>query len=228
VGRTAAFLYRWLTLGVFIGRPRRLRVVHTYHGHIFHSYYGALKTWVFLTIERLLARATDEIIVLSDQQLDEINSKFGVGRTEQFRVVPLGIDIGPYTPSGELREAFRDEIGAAENDVVVGFVGRLTEIKNVSLLLNVADTFRNETGLKFVIIGDGNRREALESQAHSLDLRNVVFLGNRVDIANLYNGLDIVALTSLNEGTPLSIIEAMAAGRRRLYRLRTRHPCRNL
>src|SRR6476661_1965580 len=87
VGRVAGFFYRWLTPGVFIGRPRRCKFVHTYHGHVFHSYYGRARTGVFLTIERVLARvATDRIVVVSEQQRAEINETFRVGRRDQTRV----------------------------------------------------------------------------------------------------------------------------------------------
>ncbi|MBK9766922.1 MAG: glycosyltransferase [Chloracidobacterium sp.] len=81
VGRAAAFLYRWLTPGTIVGRPRRVAVIHTFHGHVFHSYYGVLKTRLFLMIEKVLARvATDRIVTISAQQLDEIHGRFGVGR----------------------------------------------------------------------------------------------------------------------------------------------------
>ncbi|HEY2866165.1 MAG TPA: glycosyltransferase [Pyrinomonadaceae bacterium] len=215
VGRTAAFLYRWLTWKTPIGKPRRVKVIHTFHGHIFHSYYGRFKTNTFLAIERLLARiATNKIIVLSEQQLSEINSEFRVGRRAQFQIIPLGVDTGPLLPSEAARKEVRREIGAADKDVIVGFVGRLTEIKNLSLLLEVAARFRDDEHVKFVIVGDGNLRNDLEQQAKTLDLMSrLAFLGNRTDIARVYNGLDIVALTSLNEGTPLSLIEAMAAGK---------------
>ena len=86
VGRVAGVLYRWLTVSALIGRPRACRFVHTYHGHIFHSYYGRLKTLVFLTIERVLARtATDRIVVISRQQFREIHEQFGVGREQQLK-----------------------------------------------------------------------------------------------------------------------------------------------
>ncbi|HKE57311.1 MAG TPA: glycosyltransferase, partial [Pyrinomonadaceae bacterium] len=78
VGRLAGFIYRWSTPGVFVGRSRACKFVHTYHGHVFHSYYGPFKTKVFLRIEKLLARAvTDRIFVVSEQQRDEINHRFG-------------------------------------------------------------------------------------------------------------------------------------------------------
>jgi len=215
VGRIAAFGYRWLTWKTLVGKPRRVKVVHTFHGHIFHSYYGRLKTNLFLTIERSLARfATDKIIVLSKDQLDEINSRFKVGRRSQFQIVPLGVDIGPLLPSAKDRDEIRTDIGAAEDDVVIGFVGRLTEIKNITLLLEAAVRFRDNDKVRFVIVGDGNLRRELEHRSENLGIASTVrFLGNRTDVARVYNGLDVVALTSLNEGTPLSLIEAMAAGK---------------
>ncbi|MDQ3132252.1 MAG: glycosyltransferase [Acidobacteriota bacterium] len=210
VGRAAAFLYRWLNW-------RKVTIIHTFHGHIFHSYYGKLKTNVFLIIEKILARlATDVIIVITRQQFDEIHGQFGVGRAGQFEIVPLGIDLQPFRGSREKRDILRVEIGAADDEILVGFVGRLTEIKNVSLLLEVAAIYRRQTDeslpkLKFLIIGDGNSRTELEKESERRGLQETVkFLGNRNDADVFYAGLDIVALTSLNEGTPLSLIEAMA------------------
>jgi glycosyltransferase involved in cell wall biosynthesis len=217
IGRAAGFFYRWLTWKTFIGKPRRVRFVHTYHGHVFHSYYGGLKTKIFLLIEKFLARlATDKIVVITKQQFDEIHGKFGVGRAAQFEIVPLGIDLQPFENAREKRQILRDEIGARDGEILIGFVGRLTEIKNVSMLLQVAKLYRERKtsdvpDLRFVIIGDGHLRAGLEREAEELDLKETVkFLGNREDADVFYAGLDIVALTSLNEGTPLSLIEAMA------------------
>ena len=214
LGRIAGSMYRWLTWGTLVGRPRRIRMVHTFHGHVFHSYYSPAKTRAFLAIERTLARATDRIVVLSDQQLDEINKKFRVGNLERFAVVPLGIDIEQFDSDPSVRQKLRAEFGVQESDVVVGFVGRLTEIKNISLLLHAAARIRERKDVKFAIVGDGHLRPDLEQKAASLDNgSNTIFLGNRSDISDIYSALDIVALTSLNEGTPLSLIEAMAAGK---------------
>lgn len=217
IGRTAGFLYRWLTFGTLLGKPRRVRVVHTFHGHVFHSYYGSLKTKLFLTIEKLLAKtATDKIITITRQQFNEIHKKFGVGRAGQFEVIPLGIDLGIYGDQASKRDLLRKEVGATNDELLVGFVGRLTAIKNVSLLLKTAYIYREKVAddlprLKFVIIGDGDLREDLEAESRSLGLSGLVtFLGNRDDADVFYAGLDVVALTSMNEGTPLSLIEAMA------------------
>jgi len=220
VGRAAGFLYRWLNWKTLIGKPRRVRLIHTYHGHVFHSYYGNLKTKIFLFIEKFLARAaTDRIVVITKQQFDEIHEHFGVGRSKQFAVIPLGIDLQPFENVNEKRNILRDEIGAGANEILVGLVGRLTEIKNISMFLKVAALYNerkneNSPQLKFVIVGDGHLRKSLEDEAESLCIKDiVVFLGNRADADVFYAVLDIVALTSLNEGTPLSLIEAMANGR---------------
>jgi len=220
VGRSAAFLYRWLGWGTFLGRPRNIRVVHTFHGHVFHSYYGWAKTSFFLFVEKFLAKlATDTIIVISPQQLEEIHGKFRVGRREQFEIIPLGIDLDRFSTSPEDRASFRSAHGAGEEEILVGFVGRLTEIKNISLFLKAAALYvgSDESGrpkMRFFIVGDGHMRERLVRETEELGLGGAVkFLGNRNDLERIYPGLDIIALTSFNEGTPLSLIEAMASGR---------------
>jgi len=217
VGRIAAFIYKWFTPAALIGRPRRVRVVHTFHGHVFHSYYGAAKTRVFLLIEKALARfVTDRIIVITPQQFAEIHEEYGVGNREQFEIIPLGIDLSKYGNQKSNVNLLRGEIGAATDDLIVGFTGRLTEIKNISLFLKAAAECRKlaeNIRLRFVIIGDGSLRSDLEQLSNYLGLSDsVVFLGNRNDVADLLQGMDIIALTSKNEGTPLSLIEAMAAG----------------
>jgi len=202
VGRIAGLLYRFVKLG----RPRHVKFVHTYHGHVFHSYYGVWKTRFFLVIERTLARLnTDRIVVLSEQQLHEIRDLFGVGRAEQFAVVPLGIDIDDVRGDPRDGEALRDELGIARDAVVVGIVGRVTAIKNHELFLRVATELR---GLAtFVVYGDGADRAMLEQRGAP-----VLFAGTR-EAGPIYASLDVVALTSRNEGTPLALIEAMANGK---------------
>ncbi len=222
VGRLAGLLYRWLTPGALLGRTRQCRFAHTYHGHIFHSYYGPLKTRVFLLIEKTLARLiTDRIVVLSKQQLHEIHEEFGVGRASQFVIVPLGLDLSVFSnwPTGG--QPFRDELGFAKDDIVVGIVGRLTEVKDHELFLAGVAEFKNRflndaasASVRFVVIGDGHLRASLEQRAAELNLaEDVKFVGSRRDLENFYPALDIVALTSRNEGTPLTLIEAMGNAR---------------
>jgi glycosyltransferase involved in cell wall biosynthesis len=213
-GRIAALAYKWLTPSALRLRPRPCKVVHTYHGHIFHGYYGPAKTALFLSIERLLARfATDCIVVISPSQQREICERFGVGRRDQFRVIPLGLDLTELRR--ETGSRFRQELGVAPDELLIGTVGRLTEVKNHFMLLeSAAELLRCGVRARLVIVGDGHLRDRLEQHAGHLGISDrVIFAGFRRDVLALYPALDIVALTSLNEGTPLTLIEAMAWGR---------------
>ena len=217
VGRAAAFLYKWGTPAILIGKPRRVRVVHTFHGHVLHSYYGAAKTAVFRNIERILARlATDKIIVISPQQFHELHIQNRIGKREDFSVVPLGIDLEGFT-SAAGDQTLRAELGVDKDNIIVGCVGRLTEIKDIPLLISAATASGDSPAapkLHFAIVGDGHLRTELEAGVRELRAEGkITFLGNRSDVARLVGGMDIVALTSLNEGTPLSLIEAMAAAK---------------
>jgi len=185
VGRIAGLFYR------------RAKFVHTFHGHVFHSYYGKWKTRFFLAIERILARLnTDRILVLSEQQMHEIRDEFRVGRAEQFAIVPLGVDIEELRGSGS---------PTRPDELVVGIVGRITAIKNHELFIRVAA--RCHDLARFVVYGDGADRATLEERAP-----HVVFAGTQ-PAREIYASLDVVALTSRNEGTPLALIEAMACGK---------------
>lgn len=172
---------------------------------------------MFLTIERLLARlATDRLIVVSEQQGAEIGNDFRVGRQGQIKVIPLGLDLQVFANHATRRERFRQELGVDDETVLVGIVGRLTEIKNHQMFLNIVARMKaDERGrMRFVVIGDGSLRQSLEKQARSLGLEaEVIFAGGRKDPEYFYPALDIVALTSRNEGTPLTLIEAMANAR---------------
>jgi glycosyltransferase involved in cell wall biosynthesis len=217
IGRLAGLMYRWLAPSAAIGK-RQCRFVHTFHGHVFHSYYGRAKTEMFLTIERFLARTTDRIVVVSEQQRREINERFGVGRPEQFEVIPLGLDLEAFANWESRRSRVRAEMHAADNDMLIGIVGRLTDVKNHEMFLHAAARMKElmaaqnpGTRVRFVIVGDGRLHASLESKARELGLsEEVAFLGTRNDPENFYAALDIVALTSFNEGTPLTLIEAMA------------------
>lgn len=222
VGRVAGLLYRWLTPAALIGKPRACRFVHTYHGHVFHSYYGPAKTKLFLTIERALARlVTDRIIVVSEQQRREIHEDFRIGTPEQYAVVPLGLDLSLFSDWQAKRSRLREELSASDDELLIGIVGRLTEIKNHAMFLRAAARVKELTGtssdqrrMRFVIIGDGSLRRTFEEQAGELRLADdVVFLGTREDPEFFYPALDVVALTSHNEGTPLTLIEGMASER---------------
>lgn len=217
VGRVAALLYRWLTPSALRGASRPCRIVHTYHGHTFHGYFGATKERIFLMLERLLARfATDRIVVISEQQRTEICERFRVGRPEQYRVIPLGIDLAEVvTEPGRLRAA----LGLGCEELLVGIVGRLCPIKNQRLFLEAASRIVERRGkavrpVRFILIGDGELRADLEAETRRLGIASsVLFAGFRRDAERLYSDLDVVVLTSRNEGTPVTLIEALCAGR---------------
>lgn len=212
VGRLAGLLYRFVTPSVLLGRPRKCRFVHTYHGHIFRHYYDAAKTRMVLFIERLLARInTDRLIVLGAQQLHEIRDTFAIGKPEQYAIVPLGLDFSVLQGQAETGAALRATWGIGPAETVVGIIGRLAAIKNHDLFLRAAA--RTNNGARFVLYGDGDEREHLLRRAAELKIADrVIFAGTR-EADEIYSSLDVAALTSRNEGTPLAIIEAMAAGK---------------
>jgi glycosyltransferase involved in cell wall biosynthesis len=173
-----------------------------------------VRTRFVLAIERALALAcTDRVIVLSDQQAREISDKYRIGRPKQFRVIPLGFDLEEVQSAGTCP---RKELGISNDQAAIGIVGRLCEIKNHEMFLEAAARMLQDASarVRFVIVGDGHLRKRLEQKSIGLGISEaVVFTGFRQDAATLCGALDVVALTSLNEGTPLSLIEAMCCGR---------------
>ncbi|MBK9316704.1 MAG: glycosyltransferase [Acidobacteria bacterium] len=202
-GRLAAKLYKLIS-------RRPVRIFHTFHGHIFHSYYGPFKTGVFLMIERVLARfCTDRIIVISNQQFEEIHGRFKIGQADQFSVIPLGLDLDHTATTGP---GLRRELGIPDGVPLIGAVGRLCEVKNHSMFLRACARLK-DAGARFVLIGDGHLRSELQALANDSGISDLVhFTGFRDDVLELYRDLNIVALTSLNEGTPLTLIEGMSRG----------------
>lgn len=191
--------------------------IHTFHGHIFDGYFSPFKAKLFLVIEQLLAFFTDRVIAVSDAVRDEITHKLKVTSDKKCVVVPLGLELGPFLACEKRSGILRKEFGIGGDTVLVGIVGRLVPIKNHKMFLDAAkmviDT-QPAKDIKFLIIGDGEMRSWLEDYAKKLGIeRSVVFTGWRKDLAPVYADLDIVALTSLNEGTPVSLIEAMASAR---------------
>ncbi|CEP67179.1 Glycosyl transferase, family 1 [Moorella glycerini] len=187
-------------------------IVHTFHGHVFSGYFSTRKTKLFILIERFLAHLTDAILVLSPEQQRDILG-FGIGKPGKVKIVPLGIDLEPYLHG--VRGRLRAELGLAGDVRLIGIVGRLTAIKNHNLFLKAAKALLDSSDipLHFVVVGDGELRQELEDVTKQLDItEHVTFLGWRKDMPDIYRDLDVLALTSNNEGTPVTIIEAMAAG----------------
>lgn len=201
-------------------------IVHTFHGHVFHSYFGPLKTRAFLEIERYLARRTDAIVTLSDIQRDELADQFKVAPRDKFEIIPLGFDLSKFTEDKERkRKQFRDQYHIADDEIVISIVGRLVPIKNHDLFLRAIKLVSEKSTKKIraFIIGDGELRPQVELLARDLGLpfdaqpqgppRLLTFTSwiRDIDVSNA--GSDIIALTSLNEGTPVSLIEAQASGK---------------
>jgi glycosyltransferase involved in cell wall biosynthesis len=196
---------------------QRCKIVHTFHGHVLEGYFSNFRSRFFQLIENILTRFTDIIVVVSEQQKDELCKKFGIGRPEQYRVVPLGLDLDPLEKANESKGKLKSDLGLSANgERLVGIVGRLTPIKNHSLFLESVSALMKEnsnTRARFLIVGYGELRKDLEEMTKELALADrVIFVGWLKDLRSFYADLDVLALTSNNEGTPVAVIEAMAAG----------------
>jgi glycosyltransferase involved in cell wall biosynthesis len=203
-----------LKRGVF---KKKVKLVHTFHGHVFHSYFGYFKTRLFIFIEKVLAFFSDRIIAISELQAKDIVEKFLVAPAKKVSVIPLGLNLSVFFANKENGVNFRKECGALDDDIFVGTVGRLVPVKNHELFLSAIKKLREQRekmDVRFAIVGDGELRRELHDFSGALGIQDhVVFSGWQKDLAGVYAGLDIVALTSNNEGTPVSLIEAMASGK---------------
>ena len=210
LGRLAATAYN-LTRGDY----PRARIIHTYHGHVLEGYFSPLMTRIFIAFEQMLARISDTIVAISPAIERELRDGFRIGRAEQYRVVPLGFDLSPFAAVDEAaRVRARQDLQIDADAGVVTTVGRLTAIKQHRLFLDtVAIALQSHPGLVALIAGDGELRGDLEGYAARLGIADRVrFLGWRRDLATIYAATDVFLLTSRNEGTPVALIEAMAAG----------------
>lgn len=202
-------------------------IVHTYHGHVFHSYFSSAKTKAFIGIERYLGKKSSAIIAISEQQHKELVTDFRIAPADKFRIVPLGLDLDKFARGNdEKRKSFRSSYGIADDTIVITITGRMVPVKNHELFLQGISYLLQHSPkkIKAFIVGDGETRTAMESRAKDLgigfstekdDLHNqpLVFTSWRSDIDVINAGSDIITLTSFNEGTPVSLIEAHAAGK---------------
>jgi glycosyltransferase involved in cell wall biosynthesis len=202
-----------LSRNVWRSGPERIRLVHTFHGHVFEGYFHPLKARMFMLIERVLAGFTDRIIVISRLQKRDICDRFRIVRPEKVAVIPLGFDLSAFSDSLP-----KDGRGAEESDhaLRVGIIGRLTQVKNHRMLLKAVqglETMGYGGRFRFFVVGDGELREDLAACARELGVEHLIsFTGWKREMAPVYRTLDAVVLTSLNEGTPVTLIEAMASG----------------
>ena len=210
LGRLAALLYNATRR-----RSQRCLVVHTYHGTVFRGYFGRVGSWFVRFVERVLGAGTDRIIVLAEQQRREIVEGVRVVPPRKVTIVPLGLDLEPLLRMDATTPTLHGELRLSDNAIVLGFVGRLVDIKDPETLLRAFERVRARLpDAVLLLAGDGPLRPALETLAASLKISSAVrFLGWRHDLPAFYATLDVVVLSSRNEGTPVAVIEAMAAGR---------------
>jgi glycosyltransferase involved in cell wall biosynthesis len=188
-------------------------VVHTFHGHVLTGYFSKTMSRLFLEVERRLARRTSALIAVSPEVRDDL-VRLGVAPASRFAVLRLGLDLERRTAAPpDARAGVRAELGVSEEQFLVAWLGRMTEIKRVDDLLRIfADLRGRGVDAVLVLVGDGPNRSGLERLARELGIAGSVrFTGFRSDVGSIFRACDAVALTSANEGTPVSLIEALAA-----------------
>ena len=208
LGRLGAALFNLMRR-----RSRRALVVHTFHGHVFVGYFPRVATWAVRLAERLLGRLTDVIVAISDEQRRELVDVFRIAPAERVVTIPLGLELGALYAINSASPHLRRELEIEAGATVFGFVGRFVPIKNLSLLLQAFAAAALDNAV-LLLVGDGERRAQLEALARTLRIERAVrFTGWRRDLERIYATIDVVVLTSDNEGTPVALIEGMAAGR---------------
>ena len=200
-------------------------VIHTFHGHVFHSYFNKVKTAIFKSIERKLAKKCACIVAISDNQKQELGVEHQIAPLDKIRVIPLGFDLSKFRYETEIkREFFRKAYNIKHDEIAIGIIGRLVPVKNHELFLRAFKIVLLSTTKKVraLIIGDGEDRVKIVALAKELGIKfctdnfeksstPLIFTSWIKEIDHVNAGIDIVALSSLNEGTPVSLIEAQAA-----------------
>jgi glycosyltransferase involved in cell wall biosynthesis len=206
VGRIAALL---------AGDARPPIVVHTFHGHVLRGYFGPLRTRAFALLERALARGTTCLVAVSPEVRDDL-VRLGIAPREKFAVVRLGIELDERVrPEQDGRDETRRMLGIPPDAFTIGWIGRMTGVKRTDDVLLAFRSLR-ERGVvsRLCMVGDGPDREQLERRAHELGvMRDTLFLGYQDDVAPYFAAFDAFVLPSANEGTPVTTIEALAAGK---------------
>ena len=206
VGRIAA---------VLAGSARPPVIVHTFHGHVLRGYFGRVRTAAFRILERTLARWTTLLVAVSPEVRDDLVA-LGVAPAEKFAVVRLGIELEERVElNGAGRAEIRRVLGIGPDSFVVGWVGRMTAVKRTDdVLLSFQRLLARDVDATLCLVGDGPDRSRLERRAHELGIaKRCLFLGYQDDVGAFYSAMDALVLPSANEGTPVSVIEALAAGR---------------
>ena len=192
-------------------------IVHTFHGHVFHSYFGKIKTKLFKLIERRLAKKSTGIVAISELQKKELSLEHNICKDHKIKVINLGFDLKKFNNNLETnRELTRNNFSIDQDEIAVAIVGRLAPIKNHHFFLDVIQEISNRSKKRIAvfIVGDGSERGAIEQKIEQMTLgSNVrIEMTSWIKEIGIFNaGMDIMCLTSNNEGTPVSLIEAQAA-----------------
>jgi glycosyltransferase involved in cell wall biosynthesis len=201
-------------------------ILHTFHGHVFHSYFGEAKTLIYKSIERYLAKRSTRIIAISQIQSDELSLIHKIADYSKVEIVHLGFDLSRFQENqSEKRNIFRDKYGLKDGEIAIGIIGRLVLIKNHKMFLDAVNpVFEQNPNTRFFVIGDGESKDELLGYCQKSNIpykwleapdmdSPLCFTSWIKEIDQVMAGLDIVTLTSLNEGTPVSLIEAQSAGK---------------
>lgn len=197
IGRWAAWLYR-------LGSRRHISIVHATHGHVFYGYYNPLISWCFIAIERITARITDRIIVLTPTEVRDHLQRH-IGLPEQFTVIHSGITY--QAPSHQNR---RKELGIASSALVVGSVGRFDPVKGFDIFVDAArELHRTHPQMYFLLVGDGSQRLMLTKRIETYGItERCIITGWQDDPASYITAMDIYVQSSLNEGLGKTILTA--------------------
>jgi glycosyltransferase involved in cell wall biosynthesis len=188
-------------------------IVHTFHGHVFHGYFSPLTTKVFIFLERLTARMSDTIITLTDSLRRELAEEYHIARKGRITVLPLGLDLESFAKTPRKIGTFRAAWDISADVPLIGIVGRLASVKNHALFLQSAVLIKQHLpNARFMIVGDGETRAEAEAQVDALGLRDsTTFTGWQRDLPPIYSDLDVLVISSTNEGTPSTVIESLSA-----------------
>jgi glycosyltransferase involved in cell wall biosynthesis len=189
-------------------------IVHTFHGHVFHSYFKAIKTKMFITIEKFLALFCTRIVAVSPSQKEELLS-YKIAPSRKVACIPLGLELDLFLEAEKEKGRLRAEVSLNPDHKLVGIIARLVPVKGHSFFFEAAQRIISFfPQVKFLVVGDGPLRKELEDLVDQMGIKkDVIFLGFRKDLSKIYADLDAVVLTSLNEGLPVAVIEGMASAK---------------
>ena len=205
-------------------------IIHTFHGHVFHSYFNQVTSKGIVWVEQILAKISTVIIAINQKLEHELIREYRITEAKKIKLIRLGVNTESFTdPDGIKRNLFRKEFQLHDDEMAIGIIGRLVPVKQHRLFIEVAEQLiqstKDKQRLKFFIVGDGSEKNNIIQQLQGKKISYTsgdsafdqtawfIFTSWRNNMDQVYAGLDIIMLTSLNEGTPVSVMEAMAAGK---------------